>query len=570
MKKRQKTIRTKLLIPIVIINMFAFVFMGVSVYRGVSKELINAKRDAALSIARYTLGNIAVEDIEHVSQNLKRDDTYWSIFNKLAYTEEVTDITYAYLIGRMDDSFRYLVVTTDTDETAFEPVYDEYLDFTKTVFEDVDYFSYEIDKTDFGSLLSATVPVYSSDGEVIAILEVDFDATDVVNARKHLSLILAISCIVVSCISIVIVTIILNKILRRLKTVGNKLEDLSSNNGDLTQRVNINSNDEVGKIGRELDKMLEYIRDVIKNISGVSEKLQDSMTSLEQSTGESTEGVENVSSIMQEMSAMMQQTNASIEQIASSITVMKQNVADIYQQVDDGQKQANDILMQAESIVKNAKLQTEEMKETTEQITSSVNSKIEESRAVTQIEKLSNRILEIADQTRLLALNASIEAARAGEAGRGFTVVAEEISQLSNNSAQTAKEIQEISAIVIQAVKELASESDNMIKFVSEKTIGGFNELLNVGNQYQNNANDIQLLYTELKQKANLLEDGMNEINQATLEVTETIEENTKNIGQVADTTIQLSNMINNNHTMANTNMELINDLNNEMNKFKY
>ena len=85
--------------------------------------------------------------------------------------------------------------------------------------------------------------------------------------------------------------------------------------------------------------------------------------------------------------------------------------------------------------------------------------KIEKSKAVEEVRELTKNIINIAEETNLLALNASIEAAKAGDAGRGFVVVADEIGKLAMNSAQAATEIQKVTAEVIQTVDELAEEA---------------------------------------------------------------------------------------------------------------
>jgi methyl-accepting chemotaxis protein len=98
---------------------------------------------------------------------------------------------------------------------------------------------------------------------------------------------------------------------------------------------------------------------------------------------------------------------------------------------------------------------------------------------------LTANIMEIADQTNLLALNASIEAAHAGEAGKGFAVVADEIKKLAADSSETASQIKDISNIVVGAVSGLAEESQNVVRFMMDKTMGSYTELVEVGRKYQ-------------------------------------------------------------------------------------
>ena len=570
-QKRKKPvigIRTKVLIPILLINIVSFLLLGIVVYQETRTKLIEEGRNTALSVANLTSSRIDTDKLKNVAEHLERDEDYWSIFEILSNTENNTDVAYAYIVGQYEGGYRYLLSTTDTDDTAFEDVYPEYIEDTKKSFETDGYCTSEIEYSEFGTLLTASTLIYDSDGAVVALLQVDFDASHIMASVNEIARMIIISGVVLCIISFVIVFLIVNGILGGARKINKKLEELTSNNGDLTQRIEIKSRDEIGIIGGQLNEVLEYIRQIVVNIADATRNINCSMEKMRNSTGKSTEDIEHVSSIMEEMSAMMQETNASLEQITANISGMKKNVEEIYEQVGEGQKLSQNILNEADSILHDAESETSNAKERTDQLTDAVNSKIEQSRNVVKIEELSKRILGITDEISLLALNASIEAARAGEAGRGFTVVADQITQLSNYSAETAKEIQEISKFVVQAVTELALESDEMIQFVSEKTMGGFQQLVQVGKQYQTNATHIQNMYVTLEEKINELESGVKGINEATLEVSQAVEENTKGIAQVAESAVQLNNIIHENHDMAEEGIVLTRGLGDEVDKF--
>ena len=90
-----------------------------------------------------------------------------------------------------------------------------------------------------------------------------------------------------------------------------------------------------------------------------------------------------------------------------------------------------------------------------------------------------------------MAVNASIEAARAGDAGKGFSVVAEEIVKLANTTETTAVQIQSLSASVIKAVNELTEEAKNMLEFVNNISINGFDDLVKNSNIYYNDSQQL-------------------------------------------------------------------------------
>ncbi len=121
------------------------------------------------------------------------------------------------------------------------------------------------------------------------------------------------------------------------------------------------------------------------------------------------------------------------------------------------------------------------MQETIVRIGRTLEDKIEESKEVEKVQKLTGQILSVADQTNLLALNASIEAARAGESGKGFAVVANEISNLAEESSRTAAEIQKINTFIVNIVDSLTEASFELLNFVKTNVISDYDVLVHTG-----------------------------------------------------------------------------------------
>jgi len=104
------------------------------------------------------------------------------------------------------------------------------------------------------------------------------------------------------------------------------------------------------------------------------------------------------------------------------------------------------------------------------------------------INQVTTVLENIAQQTSLLSLNASIEAARAGEAGRGFSVVADEIRKLAEESSEAINKIQSVTNIIITSVEDLTDNSQNMLDFIENKVLNDYETLINISHQYNEDA----------------------------------------------------------------------------------
>ena len=137
---------------------------------------------------------------------------------------------------------------------------------------------------------------------------------------------------------------------------------------------------------------------------------------------------------------------------------------------------------------------------------------IKETKAVEEIDLLTSTILSITSQTNLLALNAAIEAARAGEAGRGFSVVAEEIRKLAEDSTQAVNQIQKVTQDVKSSVKNLSSNSEKILDFIEKTVIVDYNTMVDTGSQYNTDALFMDNLVTEFEQMSKILHESITSI----------------------------------------------------------
>ncbi len=569
-KTRKLSIRTKILIPSTILIIVVCVILGLNSYRHVYYGMVAMGVEEADMAAAMSLSAVDGDLIGQIRAGSEETQEYQQMLAAMREARDRCGIKYLYTLYEENGTVYYGI---DADESqgqnmpgeAFEVSYEELAD----VFAGGEYVQDYIDSTEDGDLITVYKPVTDSQGQVVGILGSDYDAagiTERLNSTTNSIFEISAVCLVAA---LVLLFVIMSGIKRNLEAVNYKIYDLVHNEGDLTRTLQVTSGDELELIADNINKLLEYMRAMMLQITDNSVELNNSSRLVAQQLSEAQGNICDVSSSMEEMSAAMEETNASLEQVNDSINEISSITGEITDKAVSESGSAEKIADRARELYTHAQQAQQNAKQRAAEMSTAVQDKIGKSKAVEQINSLTDEIISITKQTSLLSLNASIEAARAGEAGRGFAVVADEIGTLAAHSEEAAKEISRVSGIVIEAVNELALEANDMLQFLEQETMAGYNELLDNSMNYEKDVAHLNQVLQGFAEEIKSLNGSMNHIYESVSVVHTAVDESTGGITNVAEISADLTEGMKNIEEEANGNRDIAEQLHTTVGRFK-
>lgn len=351
--------------------------------------------------------------------------------------------------------------------------------------------------------------------------------------------------------------------------LGQIIDKIEKNEGDLTERIDVSTQDEVGELVRGVNSFMDQLQGIMQKIQREFVHMDELVNNITGGINDSNENASSVSATMEELSASMEEVAATLDQI----TVGTQEILNASQNMRNKASSGADFVKEVKDRAVEIREQTLESKNTTSQMISDIRllleKAIENSRSVEKINGLTAEILNISSQTNLLALNASIEAARAGEAGRGFAVVADEISVLAGNSRDTANNIQSISALVTEAVENLAKSANDMLEFIDTTVLTDYDKFVNVANIYHNDADSMDDILHEFYNNAQELANTMSNMTEGIDGINIAVDESAQGVTVAAQSTGHLVEALGAIKAEADTNREISQQLQEEVQRFK-
>lgn len=283
--------------------------------------------------------------------------------------------------------------------------------------------------------------------------------------------------------------------------------------GDLTQRIHIDTKDEIGMAASELNKAAASIGKLIIEITNAStdisasseelsatiEEVASSMNNIEESSKEIARGTEVVSSTTEEISI----SNVEVVNITNGL---ENKAKDSSISSEEIKERAKEVKNRGEKSFEIANALYEEKQE-------QILRAIEKAKVVNEVKVMADIIGGIAEQTNLLALNAAIEAARVGEQGKGFAVVAEEVRKLAEQSSDTVTKIQAVVKDVLESFDNLSDNAKDVLSFIENTVKPDYRLLMDIGEKYEEDAIEVSEVSESILASANTMAKAISLIN---------------------------------------------------------
>ncbi len=540
--KKKSSIRVMIMVPVLLLGLVSILsnVMAVVNLRKVNQTASIIADDYLTAITELdTIGQTS-KDVHTLalSHIIATDfETMTSIITEIENEEAVLDEYIA-------DYQKY--VTSDST-SSYEKMVSDYQSFKDSVkillAQSANQKTKDAYETANGLVADNSKQLNTDINDIIASFQANASSErELLNSGFSMAMISSVVVIIISVIAVIIAIFMVSRhvirpVIRAAAELRDIIDGINRREGDLTKRVTVESDDEIGALSQGINAFIELLQNIFVIITNNSEAMDKVVSDVLGSVQTSNSSASDLSALTEELSATMQEVANSAGAINSnteSVRVEVDQMAEKSREINEYSKTMKD---HADTMEQTARANMDETNAKVEQILSALNQAITDSQSVDQVNSLTDDIMNIASQTNLLSLNASIEAARAGEAGKGFAVVAGEIGALAENSRQTAGNIQQINSVVVNAVHNLSDNANDLVNYLQNSILPEFERFVEDGEKYRENANYIESVMADFTNKTEGFKETFDEIAESISSITTAIDEGVRGVSSAAEST---------------------------------